>query len=118
MATGFLIGLVMGIGEEGVFVGRGRWRRYLWVTVVRVLLYTGVIVAALVLVNGASEALAADTRLLGGMATYVTGESMLRDLVLASMVAVVGITGVVITLTVMMPTPCSKYCGGNGCPGP
>ena len=29
-------------------------------------------------------------RLLGGMATYVTGESMLRDLVLASMVAVVG----------------------------
>ena len=51
---------------------------------------TGVIVAALVLVNGASEALAADTRLLGGMATYVTGESMLRDLVLASMVAVVG----------------------------
>jgi len=80
----------MGIGEEWVFVGRGRWRRYLWVTVVRVLLYTGVIVAALVLVNGASEALAADTRLLGGMATYVTSESMLRDLVLASMVAVVG----------------------------
>lgn len=90
VAIGILIGSLMGIGEEWVFVGRMRWRHYVWVTALRVALYTGVIVVALVLVNGASTALTSDADLLAALEAYVRGETMARDLVLAAVMAVLG----------------------------
>ena len=90
VAIGILIGLAMGIGEEWVFVGRLRWRHYVWVTSARIVLYTGVIVMALVLVNGGSTVLTSDTGPFAAMGAYIAGEKMVRDLVMAIMVAVVG----------------------------
>ncbi len=90
VAIGILIGLAMGIGEEWVFVGRRRWRHYAWVTALRVALYTGVILAALVLVNGVWAALTSDAALLAALKSYVGTEGIGRDLVLAMMVSVLG----------------------------
>jgi adenylate cyclase len=90
VASGILIGLLVGIGEEWIFVGRIRWRHYLWVTSVRVGLYTAVIVATLVLVNGVSLALTSDAGPFAAMAIYLTGGTMVRDVVLAALVAVLG----------------------------
>jgi uncharacterized membrane protein YidH (DUF202 family) len=41
VAIGILVGIFVGIGEEWVFIGRLRWRHYLWVTAARIALYTG-----------------------------------------------------------------------------
>ncbi len=90
VAAGILIGILVGIGEEWIFVGRIRWRRYLWVTSARIVLYTGVIVMTLVLVNGGWTALTSDAGLLTAMGIYVTGDTMARDLVLSTGVAVLG----------------------------
>ncbi len=90
VASGILIGLIVGIGEEWIFVGRIRWRHYMLVTSVRVALYTAVIVATLVLVNGVSLALTSETGPFAAMAIYLTGGTMVRDVVLAALVAVLG----------------------------
>ena len=88
VASGILIGMLVGIGEEWIFVGRIRWRRYLWVTSVRVALYSGVIVMTLVLVNGGSTALTSEIGPFNAMRIYVAGETMARDLLLATVAAV------------------------------
>lgn len=90
VAIGILVGIFVGIGEEWVFIGRLRWRHYLWVTAARIALYTGVVVAALVLVNGGWTALTSDTGPFESTGIYATGDTVARDFVLAMMVAVVG----------------------------
>ena len=90
IASGILIGLLVGIGEQWIFVGRVRWRRYLGVTCVRVASYTGVIVVTLVLVNGGSMALTSGTGAFEAIAIYLTGDTMARDVFLAALVALVG----------------------------
>ena len=90
VSAGIIIGFLVGVGEELVFVGRRRWRHYLWVTSVRVAVYTGVVVLTLVLVNGVSAALTSEQGLATAIGSYVTGEAMARDLVLATVVAVLG----------------------------
>ena len=90
VASGILTGLLVGIGEEWIFVGRIRWRHYVWVTSGRVILYTEVIVLTLVFVNGGSMALTSDTGLFAAMAIYLTGGTIARDVIMAAFVAVLG----------------------------
>lgn len=92
MAAGNLIGMLVGVGEEFVFVGRRLWRSYRRVTALRVVLYALVVIGTLVVVNGLSTWLTTDTRLLQAASGYLRGDTMGRDLVLAIVVAVLGIS--------------------------
>ena len=89
-AAGILIGLLLGIGEQFVFVGRRMWQSYARVTALRISAYTLAVLASLVLVNGSSTWLTTDVSFIQAATAYVGGVTMNRDLLFAIVVAVVG----------------------------
>lgn len=89
-AVGLTIGLLVGLGEEFVFVGRRLWQSYRQITVLRVALYTLAVVASLILVNGMSNQLSDGVSFTEGSAFYILSDNMKRDLIFALIVAVAG----------------------------
>lgn len=89
-AAGILIGILVGVGEEFVFVGRRMWRSYGGVTALRISTYTLAVLVSLVLVNGSSTWLTTDVSFPQAAGAYVRGDTLIRDLVFAIVVAVLG----------------------------
>jgi adenylate cyclase len=89
-AVGLLIGVLVGVGEEFVFIGRRMWRSYGSITALRVSTYTASVFASLVLVNGMSTWLTTDVSFLRAAGAYVWGDTVSRDLVFAIVVAILG----------------------------
>jgi adenylate cyclase len=89
-AVGTLIGILLGVGEEFVFIGRRMWRSYAGITAVRISAYTLGVVVSLVLVNGTSIWLATSDSFVQAAGEYLRGETAARDLVFAIVVAVLG----------------------------
>jgi adenylate cyclase len=90
IAAGSLIGFLVGLGEEFVFIGRRLWRSYRRVTSLRIILYSIVIVLVLVVVNGTSIWLTTNSPFFDAAAAYIRGATMRRDVVFAIVVAVLG----------------------------
>jgi hypothetical protein len=78
-----MIGVLVGVGEEFVFIGRRMWRSYGSKTALRVF-------TSLVLVNGMSTWLTTDIPFLRAGGEYVWGDTVSRDLVFAILMAILG----------------------------
>lgn len=88
--AGLLIGGLVGVGEEFVFVGRRIWRSYAAITLLRMVTYTVAVFLSLVLVNGLSVWLVTEASFSDAAAGYARGETVGRDLLFAVVVAVLG----------------------------
>ena len=89
-AAGFLIGGILGVGEEFVFIGRYRWRAYMILNALRISLYVTALLAALIIVNAADTWLTQETGFVEAVRLYVVGDTMGRDSIFAIVVAILG----------------------------
>lgn len=88
--VGFLVGVVLGVGEEFVFIGRRMWRSYGQITALRIGSYSVLVFITLVLVNGGWAWLVTDLTFSEAASLYARGDTVRRDLVFAIVVAVLG----------------------------
>lgn len=90
VAVGSLIGCVLGVGEEFLFLDVGRRLSYFALNGSRLLLYIVGIIASLIGVNAAYVWLPGGTSIVEAMSLYLLGDTVGRDLTLAIVVAVLG----------------------------
>ena len=90
VAVGILIGFLLGVGEELLFVSIGRGLSYIVLNTSRVLLYTAGIIASLVGVNSAYHWLIDGTTLVEGAKLYALRDTVGRDFIFVIVVAVLG----------------------------
>ncbi len=90
VAVGILIGCVVGVGEEFLFLDVGRRLSYFALNGSRLLLYIVGIIASLIGVNAAYVWLLGGTSIVEAMRLYLLGDTVGRDLTLAIVVAVLG----------------------------